>query len=78
MSFGPPSERLTDPRSQLAVTFAHAAFDDPHGIEESLWDQLGEHFSDREIMELVFVIGFYTGSQLMTHLLDTDLTPVVN
>lgn len=73
MSFGPPAERHVDTRTRLAVDFAHAAFHDAYAIPESTWDELRAHFSERELMELIFVTGFYTGSQLMTFLLDTDV-----
>lgn len=73
MSFGAPAERFEDPRTRLAVDLAHQAFQDAWSIDETVWDELRHHFSEREVMELIFVIGFYTGSQLTTFLLDTDL-----
>jgi alkylhydroperoxidase family enzyme len=76
MSLGAPSERLTDLRTMAAVQLAHAAMEDPHAIPDDLWRDLKQHFSDRELVELVFVIGFYRGTQLMNVLLDTDIDPL--
>jgi alkylhydroperoxidase family enzyme len=76
MSLGAPSERLTDARTSTAVRLAHVAMADPHGVPDDLWQDLKRRFSDREIVELVFVIGFYRGTQLMNVLLDTDIDPV--
>jgi alkylhydroperoxidase family enzyme len=76
MSLGAPSERLTDERTGTAVRLAHAAMADPHAVPDDLWHDLKRQFSDREVVELVFVIGFYRGTQLMIVLLDTDIDPV--
>ena len=76
MSLGAPSERLTDLRTIAAVQLAHAAMSDPHAVPDDLWRDLKQHFSDRELTELIFVIGFYRGTQLMNVLLDTDLDPL--
>jgi alkylhydroperoxidase family enzyme len=75
MSFGAPAERLTDERTVLAIGLAHAAMDDPHGIHPNIWVELKQHFSDTELMELCFIIGHYSGNQLVNILLDTDVDP---
>lgn len=72
MSFGPPAERLSDERTILAVGLAHMAKKDPHGIHPASWAELKQHFSDRELMELCYVIGHYNGMQMVNVLLDTD------
>jgi alkylhydroperoxidase family enzyme len=75
MSFGAPAERLTDERTILAVGLAYMAAKDPDGIHPDSWAELKQHFSDRELMELCYVIGHYSGMQLVTLLLDTDVNP---
>ncbi len=73
MSFGPPAERLTDERIILAVGLAHMAKKDPHGIHPHSWVELKQHFSERELMELCYIIGHYNGMQMVNILLDTDV-----
>lgn len=73
MSFGPPAERLTDERTILAVGLAHMAKKDPHSIHPDSWTELKQHFSERELMELCYVIGHYNGMQMVNILLDTDV-----
>lgn len=73
MSFGAPSEHLTDERTILATGFARAALNDPHGIHPGVWAKLKQHFSDTELMELCYVIGHYSGMQLVTFLLEPDI-----
>lgn len=73
MSFGAPSERLEDRRTALAVQFARTAVGDPHGIPPQVWTELQQHFTERELVELCFVVGWYSGMQLVNILLDTDV-----
>jgi alkylhydroperoxidase family enzyme len=73
MSFGAPSERLTDERTILAVGLAHMAVRQPHAIHPGSWAELKQHFSEVELMELCYVIGHYGGMQLVNVLLDTDV-----
>lgn len=73
MSFGPPAERLTDERTILAVGLAHMAQKDPHAIHPDSWAELKRHFSERELMELCYVIGHYNGMQMVNILLDTEV-----
>lgn len=75
MSEGAPSEHLTDQRTILAVNLAHASMADPHEVPEELWTQLKQAFTEVELVELCFVIGYYRGMQLANVLLDTDVDP---
>ena len=75
MSEGAPSERLIDLRTIMAVTLAHASMEDPHNVPEELWTQLKQAFSETELVELCFVIGYYRGTQVANVLLDTDVNP---
>lgn len=76
MSFGAPAEHITDERTVLATGFAQAALNDPHGIHPGVWDELRQHFSEKELMELCYIVSYYVGSQLLTFLLEPDVEPV--
>jgi alkylhydroperoxidase family enzyme len=78
MTFGAPSERVTDERTILAVGLAHAATQDPHSIHEGAWQELKEHFTERELVDLIFFIGYTSGMQMVNVLLDTDLPDEAN
>jgi alkylhydroperoxidase family enzyme len=73
MSFGAPSEHVTDERTLLAIGLAHAAMEDPHSIHPDSWSELKQHFSDRELVELCYLIAFYSGNQLFNVLLDPEI-----
>jgi AhpD family alkylhydroperoxidase len=45
-------------REQLAVEYTCAAMTDSNRVPDSLFDQLKQHFSEPEIVELTFLIGF--------------------
>jgi AhpD family alkylhydroperoxidase len=58
-----PMESLDDlsslsPRERLAVEYTRAAMTDSNRIPDSLFDQLKQHFTEPEIVELTFLIGF--------------------
>lgn len=46
------------PRERLAIEYTRAAMVDSNRIPEPLGQQLAEHFSDPELVELTFLIGF--------------------
>ena len=46
------------PRERLAVEYTRAAMTDSNAIPEPLARQLHEHFSDPELVELTFLIGY--------------------
>jgi alkylhydroperoxidase family enzyme len=46
------------PRERLAVEYTRAAMKDSNRVPEAIFTQLREHFSDAEIVELTFLIGF--------------------
>ncbi len=46
------------PRERLAVEYTRAAMADSNAIPEPLSQRLHEHFSDPELVELTFLIGF--------------------
>ena len=46
------------PRERLAVEYTRAAMADSNAIPEPLAQQLHEHFTDPELVELTFLIGY--------------------
>lgn len=58
-----PLALIADPdslvhRERVAVLYTRAAMTDSNAIPESLIGELHEHFSDAEIVELTFLIGY--------------------
>jgi alkylhydroperoxidase family enzyme len=49
---------LLDPREHVAIEYTRAAMADSNAISETLAAQLHEQFSDPELVELTFLIGF--------------------
>jgi len=72
MSYGAPSEHLDDKRKALAVSFALSVLHDPANISESTWTELKNHFSEAELVELIFVVTQYIAIHLFGFLLDVD------
>ena len=58
------------PRERLAVEYTRAAMADSNAIPEPLVEQLHEHFTDPEIVELSFLIGYINMLNLFNNLLD--------
>lgn len=46
------------PRERLAVEFTHAAMRDSNHVPEALWSQVREAFTDPEVVELAFLVGY--------------------
>jgi alkylhydroperoxidase family enzyme len=57
------------PRERLAVNYTKAAMADSNAIPESLVQQLHEHFTDPEMVELSFLIGYINMLNLFNNLL---------
>ncbi|MHC4106773.1 MAG: carboxymuconolactone decarboxylase family protein [Planctomycetota bacterium] len=58
-----PLRALEDPeglslRERLAVEYTQAAMTDSNRVPDELFERLRDHFSDPEIVELTFTIGF--------------------
>lgn len=53
-------DHLTEltPRERLSIEYTRAAMTDSNRVPESLFVQLRQHFTDAEIVELTFLIGF--------------------
>ncbi|HEX6867897.1 MAG TPA: carboxymuconolactone decarboxylase family protein [Candidatus Limnocylindrales bacterium] len=58
------------PRERIAIDYTRAAMKDSNAIPERLSQQLHEHFSDPEVVELSFLIGFINMLNLFNNLLD--------
>ena len=58
------------PRERLAIEFTRAAMRDSNDIPASLAAELKEQFSDPELVELSFLIGFINMLNLFNNLLD--------
>ena len=58
------------PRERLAVAYTRAAMADSNAIPEALRRELGEHFTDPEMVELSFLIGYINMLNLFNNLLD--------
>ncbi len=55
-SFGEPKSEYTDPREAVAVRLAKTIADDPKKVDDELFAELREHFTDEELVELVAMI----------------------
>ncbi len=51
------SDNLTE-REQLALAYTEAMMEDSNRVPDDLFNQLKENFSDEEIVELTFLVGF--------------------
>jgi alkylhydroperoxidase family enzyme len=57
------------PRERLAIDYAKAVAADSNAIPEPLSRELHEHFSDAELVELTFLIGYVTMLNLFNNAL---------
>jgi AhpD family alkylhydroperoxidase len=58
------------PRERLAVEYTRAAMADSNAIPPALWGQLRESFTDPELVELTFLIGYINMLNLFNNCLD--------
>ena len=58
------------PRERLAVEYTRAAMADSNAIPEPLGQQLHEHFTDPELVELTFLIGYINMLNLFNNCLE--------
>ena len=57
-SFGAPKSEHADVREALAVRLARTIADDPKLVDDAMFEELHQHFTDEEIVELVATISF--------------------
>jgi alkylhydroperoxidase family enzyme len=60
---------LLAPRERFAIEYTRAAMADSNAIPEALVQQLHEHFTDPEMVELSFLIGYINMLNLFNNLL---------
>lgn len=57
------------PRQRLAVEYTRAAMQDSNRVPEELFDRMREQFTDAEIVEITFAIGFINCLNMFNNLL---------
>jgi 4-carboxymuconolactone decarboxylase len=57
------------PRERLAIEYTRAAMADSNAVPETLGRQLAEQFSDPELVELTFLVGYINMLNLFNNLL---------
>jgi AhpD family alkylhydroperoxidase len=57
------------PRERLAIEYTKAAMHDSNAVPEALASELKEHFTDSELVELSFLIGYINMLNLFNNLL---------
>jgi AhpD family alkylhydroperoxidase len=57
------------PRERLAVEYTRAAMTDSNGVPETLMQAIHRHFSDPELVELSFLVGYINMLNLFNNLL---------
>lgn len=55
------SSELLTPRERVAIRFAEKLAVDHQKVDEALWSELRDHFSEAEIIELVAHTTLYIG-----------------
>jgi alkylhydroperoxidase family enzyme len=58
------------PRERLAIEYTSAAMTDSNAVPDALMAEMGDHFSDPELVELSFLIGYINMLNLFNNLLD--------
>lgn len=58
-------------REKTALRYADSILWNPELADDELWEQLYAHFSEPEIVELGYWIGFTSGGQRWLHTLET-------
>jgi alkylhydroperoxidase family enzyme len=58
-----------EPRERLAVEFTKASMHDSNAVPEPLMAAVHEHFTDPELVELAFLVGYITMLNVFNNLL---------
>ncbi len=61
---GPPNANQTDFRVSLALGFAQVFGSDHKGIDSKMLSTLREHFSEKELVELIAFMAFISAEQM--------------
>ena len=57
-------------REKVALHYADAITWDPSQADDALWTELKRHFSEPELVEIVYAVGVFAGGQRWIHTLD--------
>jgi alkylhydroperoxidase family enzyme len=63
---------LISPRERAAIRFAEKLAVDHHKVDDTLWSEMREHFSEAEIIELVAHTTLYIGFGRFNEVLGLD------
>jgi alkylhydroperoxidase family enzyme len=58
-----------EPRERIAVEYTRAAMHDSNAVPEPLMREVHEHFTDPELVELAFLVGYITMLNVFNNLL---------
>jgi alkylhydroperoxidase family enzyme len=58
-----------EPRERIAVEYTRAALQDSNAVPEPLMHEVHEHFTDPELVELAFLVGYITMLNVFNNLL---------
>ena len=63
------------PREALAVELAERMAFDPHAVDDAFWAELRQHFSEEELVELVFAAGIFNWGNKFNITMRMDAAP---
>ena len=69
-----PSDALT-PREALGVSLAERMALDPHTVTDEFFESLREHFTDDEIVEMVFACSIFNWGNKFNITMNLDSAP---
>ena len=69
-----PSDMLT-PREALGVSLAERMALDPHTVTDEFFESLREHFTDDEIVEMVFACSIFNWGNKFNITMNLDSAP---
>jgi alkylhydroperoxidase family enzyme len=61
-----------DERTRLAAEYAERYALDHHGLDESFWTRMKQHYSDREVVELTMCLGSWIAFGRLNRVLGLD------
>ncbi|WP_030172958.1 carboxymuconolactone decarboxylase family protein [Spirillospora albida] len=61
-----------DDRTRLAAEYAERYALDHHGLDDAFWERMGEHYTQREIVELSMCLGSWLAFGRLNHVLGLD------
>ncbi|MFP3646019.1 carboxymuconolactone decarboxylase family protein [Paraburkholderia sp. SIMBA_054] len=71
-SLGEPQSHYDDVRISAAVRFGKSVAASPTGVSDAVFDDMREHFSEEEIVELSCWISFMYGAEMFGALMNLD------